>query len=239
MIDEENIDLSRLSTLNKLLLYAKSFVKTDYKDVGMNLGYYQYNEIYVDDRLTDALQITTIIHELSHFLLAEILEQIVCELLNTNKTDAVEAFICYNLANIELDYLVDEYCAHTVEGRFGYQDFGSYEQILSEFLQMYSQEHAEVANTIGNTFAGYIKSIMESFIDENLRKDIKKEFSKINDTPRYDGLRYETSDILDWDNFSTAIKLMLTDNLKDFENNPPDMEKLKSYTVKFRNNNQG
>ena len=241
LIDEYGIDLSNLSTLNKMLLFSKTFVKTDYKEGGGDLGYYQYNEIFIDDRLPDALQITTIIHELSHFLMAEILEQITCEILNTNKTDAVEAFICYNLANVKMNCLVDEYCAHTVEGRFamfGYQDYGSYKQVLSEFLQEYSEQHVEIVNTIGNTFADYIKPIMESFIDENLRKDIKKEFSKVKDVPKYDELQYETSNTLDWEGFSNAIKLMLTGNLKDFENNPQDMEKLNVYAVKFRKNNQ-
>lgn len=241
LIDEYGIDISTLSTLDKILLFSKTFVKTDYKEGGGDLGHFEFNEIYIDDRLTDALQITTIIHELSHFLMAEILEQIVCELLNTNKTDAVEAFVCYTLTNNQLDYLVDEYCAHTVEGRFamyGYQDYGSYKQVLAEFLKLYSEEHIEVANSIGNTFAHYIKSIMESFIDENLRKDIKKEFSKINDTPRYSELQYETSEVLDWQRFSRSIQLMLTSNLEDFINNPEDMEKLKVYAVKFKKNNQ-
>lgn len=240
LISGYGIDLSALSTLNKMILFAKSFVKTDYKEGGGDLGYYQYNEIFIDDRLTDALQITTIIHELSHFLMAEILEQIVCEILNTNKTDAVEAFVCYNLANINMNCLIDEYCAHTVEGRFavfGYQDYGSYKQILSDFLQQYSEQHVEVVNTIGNTFAGYIKSIMETFIDDKLRQDIKKEFLKINDAPKYTELQYETSNTLDWQGFSTAIKLMLTDNLNDLEHNSLDMEKLNVYEVKFRKNN--
>ena len=42
------------------------------------------NEIYIDDRATKALQITTIIHELSHFLLAEILEQIISIILSND-----------------------------------------------------------------------------------------------------------------------------------------------------------
>ena len=140
-----------------------------------------------------------------------------------------------------LNALIDEYCAHTVEGRFsplGYQDYGSYEKYLSECLNEYTEEHIQVANTIGNTFAIYIKDIVSSFIDERIRKEIKLEFNKINDPPKYSGLQYETGDRLDWTGFSKAIKIMLTSNLDDFINNPQDMEKLESYTVKFREVNQ-
>ena len=241
LIEEYKIDLTTLTTINKILLFSKSFVMTDFKEGGGNFGHFEFNEVYIDDRASDAMQITTIIHELSHFLLAEILEQIVCELLNTNKTDAVEAFVCYLLTKNILNALIDEYCAHTVEGRFaplGYQDYGSYEKCLSECLNEYTEQHIQIANTIGNTFAIYIKDIISSFIDEKIRKEIKLEFNKINDPPKYSGLKYETGDRLDWTGFSKAIKIMLTSNLEDFINNPHDMEKLESYTVKFREVNQ-
>ena len=242
LIEEYNIDLDSLTTLNKILLFSKSFVKTYYKNGGGDLGHFEFNEIYIDDRATDALQITTIIHELSHFLLAEILEQIISIVFDCEKTEVVEAFVCYNLANEELNYLIDEYCAHTVEGSFavfGYQDYGSYELRLSKFLQEYSEEYVEVVNTIGNTFAKYIKEIMESFIDEKLRSDIKDEFSKIKDLPKYTGLKYETTDILYWQGFSKSIRIMLTQNIDQYMNNPQDIEKLRLYSIKFKKNNEG
>ena len=241
LVDEYKIDLSTLTTVNKILLFSKSFVMTDFKEGGGDLGHYEFNEVYIDDRASDALQITTLIHELSHFLIAEILEQIVCELLNTNKTDAVEAFVCYLLSNDILNELIDEYCAHTVEGRFapfGYQDYGSYEKFLSQCLNDYTEEHIQVANTIGNTFAIYIKDIMSSFIDKRIRDEIKLEFNKINDSPQFSGLKYETRDKMEWQRFSRAIQLMLTGNLEDYISNPQDMEKLEKYTVKFREVNQ-
>ena len=242
LIEEYNIDLDTLTTINKILLFSKSFVITDFKEGGGDFGHFEFNEIYIDDRASDALQITTLIHELSHFLLAEILEQIVSELLNTNKTDAVEAFVCYLLVKNNLNALIDEYCAHTVEGRFaplGYQDYGSYERCLSDCLNEYTEKHIEIANMIGNTFAHYIKNIMSSFIDEKIRDEIKDEFNKINDLPKYSGLKYETDGLLEWEGFSSAIKIMLTGNLDDFKDNPQDMEKLELYAVKFKEVNKG
>lgn len=240
LIEEFNINDETLNTLDKILLFAKSFVKTEYKEGGGDLGHFEFNEIYIDDRATKALQITTIIHELSHFLLAEILEQIISIILNTNKTEAIEALTCYILVHDELNNLIDEYCAHTVEGRFaalGYQDYGSYELALTNFQKQYSEEYIEVATGIGNTFATYIKDIITSYIDDNLREDIKKEFLAINDVPKYSSLKYETTEVYEWERFSRAIKLMLTSNLDEISNNPEDIEKLKTYAIKFKKNN--
>ena len=242
VIDEYNINLDSLDVLDKIFLYSKCFVKTEYKDGGGDLGHFEFNEIFIDDRATNAHQITTLIHELSHFLLAEILEQIVSLLLNTDKTDAVEAFVCYNLSNDELNYLVDEYCAHTVDGRFalyGYQDYGSYNNVLSRFKQVYGEDYIDVANGIGNTFAYYIKDIMSSYIDKDLRKEIKMEFSKINDLPEYSGLQNETDELFDWQRFSKSIQIMLTSKIDDLKENPQDMENLKRYAIKFKKNNEG
>jgi len=242
LIEKYHIDFNSLNPLEKILLFSKSFVKTEYKEGGGDLGHFEFNEIYIDDRATTAIQITTIIHELSHFLLAEILEQIVSLLLNTDKTDVIEAFVCYTLVCDEFNYLVDEYCAHTVEGRFavlGYQDYGSYKSVLANFLKEYSEDYVDVAKSIGNTFAYYIKDIMTSFIDEKLREEIKEEFMKINDVPKYSELQFETSEVLEWQRFSKAIKIILTTNIDNIANNPQDMEKLKLYAVKFKKNNHG
>ncbi len=240
IIDDYQIDFESLSTVEKILLFSKSFVKTEYKEGGGDLGHFEFNEIYIDDRASNALQITTIIHELSHFLLAEIFEQIISVVLNTDKTDAVEALVCYTLVKDSFNYLVDEYCAHTVEGRYallGYQDYGSYELALDEFKKENDEDLIEVANEIGNTFAAYIKSIISSFITEDLREDIKLEFNKINDPPKFSQLQYETSKIWEWNRFSEALRLMLKRKLEDILNNTDDFERLELYAVKFKKNN--
>lgn len=241
LINQYRIDVNSLKTLDKIILFSKSFVKTYYKEGGGDLGNFKFNEIHIDDRATDAIQITTIIHELSHFLISEILEQIVSIILDCNKTDALEAFVCYTLVKNVLNSLIDEYCAHTVEGRFavlGYQDYGSYESALSDFLQVYNEDHIVAANEIGNTFAHYIKNILESFIDEDLRNDIKEEYSKINDVPNYSKLKFETQEVFEWERLSKSIKLMLTSNIEEFINNPDDIEKLNRYAMEFKKNNE-
>ena len=241
LIESSNIDFDRLHILDKILLFSKSFVKTDYKEGGGDLGHFAFNEIYIDDRQENALQITSIIHELSHFLFAEILEQVVSAILNTDKTDALEAFVCYTLVKDVFFEVIDEYCAHTVEGRFailGYQDYGSFESLLTKFKkEHYTNDHLEVAKAIGNTFAGYIKFIMESFIDETLREDIKKEFLNLKDEKNYKGMFHETDNFQSWDKFKDSIRLMLTRNIDEIISNKDDIERLYSYTMAFKKNN--
>ena len=234
------VDYDSLQISDKMLLHSKCFVKTNFKVGGGDLGHFQLNEIYIDDRLESALQISTIIHEVSHFLFAEIFEQIVSTILETNKTDILESFVYYTLVKDDFNYLIDEYCAHTVEGRFvvlGYQDYGSYKMILNKFLKEHPADLIDVANTIGNTFAVYIQSIMESFITEDLREQIKDEFSSLTDSKKYADLKYETNEFFLWDKFSQALKLILTKNIHNFISSSEDREKLIEYAEKFRVNN--
>ena len=239
LIKHYSIDLNSLTPLEKILLMSKSFVKINYKTGGPQFGYYEFNQIFIDFRQEDALQITTIIHELSHFLVSEILEQVVSKLLNAQKTDVLEGYITYIFSDIFCD-LVDEYCAHTVDGsysRLGYQDYSSYKEICSKFLEEYGEECIIVVNEIGNTFAKYIKDILNSYIHMDLKRDIKKEFDKINRPPNYNELQYETSKVLNWDKFVKALKLILLIDYDDIFKNSDNFNKLEIYTNKFRENN--
>ena len=235
-----DINFDRLYLLDKVLLFSKSIVKTEYKSVnGTNFGYYGFNEIHIEDRTEVAYEVTTIIHELSHFLLSELLEQIVSEILDTDKTDALEALVCYILHKDIFNRVVDEYCAYTVEGRFeilGYQDYGSYLDLLDEFSKKYTKKHLDVAKTIGNTFAIYIKSIIESFIGDELREEIKDEFKKMKGK-KNDGVQYETSKFHNWEKFKPALKLILTRNIDEIKYNSEDMQKLEDARLKFIESN--
>ena len=239
LVDKYNIDLNELSTLDKIFLFSKSIVKTDYKEGGGNLGYYQFNEIHIDDRAPDALQITTLIHEMSHFFLSEIFEQILSIILDSDKTAAIESFVCYMLNKDHFNYLVDEYCAHTVEGRFstfGYQDYSSYEQKCQEYIEEFSKEYYNLSKITGNTFAKYIKKIFEEFIDDRLRGDIKKEFERINDIPKYPSLQYETTATFNWTEFGKIINAMFKSSFDDILTDENNLIKLNEYKNEFLKN---
>ena len=212
-IKENSIDLDELSILEKIILFAKSFVDVDYKSYGQELGFYSFNKVFVDDRQLDALQITTILHELTHFLLKEILTQILCQLLDASKTREIESIVAFILTYCDENCLIDEYAAHTVEGRFtlfGYQDYSSFLNIQKTIDR--PDEEIEMLKTIGNTLAHYVKGIFESFIDDELLGDIKRQFRReILDKPDYSQLRLENCTLLNNVGFLRALQFILVD----------------------------
>ena len=212
-IKDNDILLDDLSILEKVILFTKSFVEVEYKSYGQELGYYEFNKIHVDDRQLDALQITTLLHELTHFLNKEILSHILCQLLDCTKTKEVESIITFVLSYSPLNQLIDEYAAHTVEGRFtlyGFQDYSSYLNIQKS-IDM-SGEEIEMLKTIGNTLANIIKDMLESFIDEDLFEDIKSQFrDDIMDSPDYKNLALENCTLLNDEGLTRAIKFILHD----------------------------
>ena len=226
VIKKNSILLDDLSVLEKVMLFTKSFVDVKSKSYGAELGYYEFNRIYVDDRSLDALQITTLLHELAHFLMKEILSQVLCEILDCDKTSHIESVATYILSYSPLNQLVDEYAAHTVEGRFtlyGFQDYSSFLSIQSSINL--AEEEIEMLKTIGNTFANIIKDIIESFINENLLDDIKNQFrDDIMDQPDYKNLRFENCTLLNEEGLKRAARFILHDGFAVAMDNIPTLE---------------
>ncbi|MBQ6344592.1 MAG: zinc ribbon domain-containing protein [Methanobrevibacter sp.] len=225
-IKQNAVDLDSLSCLEKVLLFTKAFVDVKYKSYGQELGYYSFNTIIVDDRQLDALQITTMLHELTHFLIKEMLVHIMCRLLDASKTREMESIITFILTYSKENCLIDEYAAHTVEGRFtlfGYQDYSSFLNIQKEIDL--PEDEIEMLKTIGNTLAHMIKTIIESFITDQMLSDIKTQFrSDILDRPDYTQLRHENCILLTYEGFFQVIQCILVEGFAFASEN---VEKLK------------
>ena len=193
------INFNTLSTVDKIIIITKSFVNVTYKSDGEELGEYVLNSIEIDDRLFDANKITTIIHELSHHLIAEILEQMVMLKLNCEKTEVIEEVI-YEFLLADDCNLMDEYCAHAVEGRFtphGYQNYASYNELNSRLSIRYNSSYLNLLIQLGYTFSKDILFIIESFITEELRQDIYQQFkSDIRFKPDYEDIKMECREML-------------------------------------------
>ena len=200
-----------MTILEKVILFTKSFVDVEYKSYGAELGYYSFNKIHVDDRQLDSLQITTMLHELTHFLNKEILTHILCHLLDASKTREMESVIAFILSFSSENCLIDEYAAHTVEGRFtlfGYQDYSSFLSIQNTIER--TDDEIEMLKTIANSLANVIKGIIESFIDDELLSDIKVQFRKdILDDPNYAQLKLENCTLLNDEGLLRAIQFVL------------------------------
>lgn len=193
------INFNTLSTVDKIIIITKSFVNVTYKSDGEELGEYVLNSIEIDDRLFDANKITTIIHELSHHLIAEILEQMVMLKLNCEKTEVIEEVIYEFLLTDDCN-LMDEYCAHAVEGRFtphGYQNYASYNELNSRLSIRYNSSYLNLLIQLGYTFSKDILFIIESFITEELKQDIFQQFKvDIRFKPDYEDIKMECREML-------------------------------------------
>ena len=230
-IKDNDILLEELTITEKVLLFAKCFVNVGYKSYGAELGYFEFNRICIDDRQLSSLQITTIFHELSHFLLKEIIAQAICEVLDCSKTPEIESIAIFILSYDPVNRLIDEYAAHTVEGRFtlfGYQDYSSYLNI-EKTIDLPADE-IEMIKTIGNSFSVYIKEILESFIDDDMLEDIKEKFRReILDRPNYEYLALENCRLLNNRGLIGAIKMVVCDG---FLVSMDNIETLKQYNEK-------
>ena len=225
-VKEYELDLDSLSILEKVMLFTKSFVNVNYKSYGQELGFYRFNTIFVDDRQLDALQITTMLHELTHFLIKEILTQTLCRILDASKTREMESIISFVLSYSAENCLIDEYAAHTVEGRFtliGYQDYSSFLNIQKTIKR--DADEIEMLKTIGNSLADVVKDIVESFLDDDLLDEIKSQFKKdIMDEPNYSQLMLENCTLLNEEGFIKAVEFILVDG---FAVSMDNVEKLK------------
>ena len=230
MIKENHVDLDDLSTLGKILLFSKSFVKIEYKSYGQVLGYFENDRIVIDDRQNTSLQITTMIHELAHFLLKEIINGVLCKLLKCSKNRYIDVISTYILSYDNFPRLIDEYSAHCCEGRFtmyGYQDYSSFLSIVEQMDGEMSMDDIEMTKSIGNNFANTIKDILEIFIDNDLLEDIKDVFERHNyEKPNYEMLKLENCNRLTDEGYMKAIWLVVTTGFKAAMEN---IEKLEEY----------
>lgn len=210
----EDTNPRNLTILDKIKALTQAYCEINYKSSGAELGSYSFNSINVDDRLDQANQISTLIHELSHHLFSEIFEEILMYLWGCEKSNAIEALAWFTLIGSPLLQLTNEYCAHTCEGRFvphGYQNYGSFNNILMhEFDPEKDQKAIGLGLVFGNTIAHDILSILEEFIDYNLREEIKQQFKRdFTYPPKYDQIMLETNERMDDDAKIENIKFAM------------------------------
>ena len=211
-----------------------------YKSKGGELGFYSANNIKLDDRLNDSVQIATLIHELSHHLLAEIHEQILMYFWEVEKTYEIEVFVQYILASGTV-HLMNEYCAHTVEGRFiphGYQNYGSFNSILEEQKDELDHDTVVISLVLGNTIAEDLIHLLEHFIDEDLRREIKQQYNKDQLPPSYSQIGMETTDMMDGNSRNELIMGPLAGSFDAAMKNPDFKNVLNEFLDTFKSFNQ-
>ena len=182
---------------DKILNFASIFTRCRTKNRGFERGFIFFgSDINYDDRLDDSVQISTIIHELAHHILFVIVENVLCHIFMVDTSTTLQSFVWYFLTLPEFR-IMNEYCAHTVEGRFipfGYQNYGSFNLLVKE-LDV-APEALDGMVIFGNTFADEIIRGLEKYIDENLRDEIRMQYKKDSNEPTYKSILTESEDVL-------------------------------------------
>ena len=197
------------TALNNIINLADQYVDIYSKRKGSSAGFYIANQIYFEERSTDAEKIGTIIHELTHHLFAEIFEQFLMYALCVEKTKYIEAYVLFTFIPPNLQ-LLNEYVAHTTEGQFiihGCQNYGSFIKIMEE--NHIKLEEVKELLALGRAVSNDITMILEEFIDENLRKRIIQQYT-INNVPRrFDQIEFEEVEEMPEDFKSEFIGVLL------------------------------
>lgn len=215
---------------DKILNFAGAFAECKTKARGYERGYIHLgNCIYYDDRLDDSVQIATIIHELAHYLLFCIIEDLMCKILMVETSTTLQSFVWYFLTLPEFK-IMNEYCAHTVEGRFipfGYQNYGSFNLLLKNVEA--DEEAIRGMVVFGNTFANEIISHLEKYIDNGLRDEIRIQYKKDSNDPTYKSILTETTDSLPLNLKNMTLLQILYDIFKEAsqENIRVELESIK------------
>lgn len=170
------IEITGKTPKEKVLQIANVFTPVVPKSSGLVYGEYGSPIIFYDDRLDESLQISTIIHELAHFLLFDLSVNILCEILDITPTPVIKSFIDHFLMDPQIE-IINEFYAHCVENRFiplKYQDFNSFFMCISKLG--ISVEDVEDYIELGNSLAHDIIFFLQKYIDDNLRESIKLQF---------------------------------------------------------------
>lgn len=224
------IEIYGKTTKDKILNFASVFTECEPKARGYERGYiFLGNCIYYDDRLDDSVQIATIIHELSHYFLFEIIENLLCFIFKVKSSSTLQSLVWYFLTLPEFK-IMNEYCAHTVEGRFvpyGFQNYGSFNALVKN-----TEIDEESINTMiifGNTFANEIITYLEKYIDVDLRQEIKIQYRKDLSSPTYESIFTETNDCLPLNVKNSTLIKILYDIFKEASQNDirEDLESIK------------
>jgi hypothetical protein len=223
------IDIWGETTKNKILNLASIFTECKPKSRGYERGFIFLGTcIFYEDRLADSVQIATIIHELAHYFLFNIIESLLCDILKVKPSSVIQSFVWYFLMFPEFK-IMSEYCAHTVEGRFipyGYQNYGSFNSLVENCG--FDEESLQTMIKLGNSFANEIIVYLEKYIDDDLRNEIKLQYRKDLTPPTNESILSETDDCFSITLKNKLLISMLGDVLKEVSNDKGARKELES-----------
>ena len=228
-IRADYVDVWGDTVKNKILNLAGIFTECKTKARGYERGFiFVGTGIFYDDRLEDSVQIATIIHELAHYFLFAIVESILCDIFKVRTSSTLQSFVWYFLTLPEFK-IMNEYCAHTVEGRFipyGYQHYGSFNALVEQIG--FDRDALKDMIVLGNSFANEIIVYLEKYIDDSLRNEIKLQYRKDLLSPSYESIFLETDEYYGLSMKNKVLISVLGDVLVEVSNNMEALKELES-----------
>ena len=169
--------------LEQIKALAEAYSILIFKNDRKNYGEYAFNVICVDECFDEAIQIATILHELTHHLFNTILCSIVMYVWNVKKTPMLDAFI-QTMTTIPEVLLISEYCASSTEKIYLPEEYVSYSSFNSICADLkYDKTKIMKCFIIGKGIHKSICQIFDAIMDNQLKDDIKNEFKKYDTTP--------------------------------------------------------
>ena len=169
-----------MTPLERIRAIAESYSIVISKDDGKSYGEYAYNVICIDEQFDSAIQIATLLHELTHHLFNEIIKRIMMYTLNIKKTPLIDGLIQV-MSTLPTILLISEYCASSTEKRYLPEEYVSYSS-FNHICEDLNYNKQIILNTfvIGKGIHDSINRILDEFIDEGLKEAIINEFHKNN-----------------------------------------------------------
>lgn len=174
----ENLTLDKnISALENIKRIAYQHVNIYFSEKEISSGYYIYNKIYLNNNLSEAQQIVTIIHELTHHIYAEIFEKWLYKLFNIREKFLVESVVMFMLNNSIENRIADEYLSYIVEGRFTPPECQNYLSFLQLLIELnINVEKSKSFFIFAHEISHDIDDILKPIITDKLKQCIAKQF---------------------------------------------------------------
>jgi len=174
----ENLTLDKnISALENIKRIAYQHVNIYFSEKEISSGYYIYNKIYLNNNLSEAQQIVTIIHELTHHIYAEIFEKWLYKLFNVREKFLVESVVMFMLNNSIENRIADEYLSYIVEGRFTPPECQNYLSFLQLLIELnIDVEESKSFFIFAHEISHDIDDILKPIITDKLKQCIAKQF---------------------------------------------------------------
>ena len=224
---------NNLSVLENVHNLAEQYAHVYDKHKGNRaLGLYSVNEIFIDERMSEAQKISTIIHELTHHLYYEIFEQWLMYVFNVEKSIYIESFILFMLGNSLINRIFNEYIAHTTQARFEEPGCQTYSSFISLRNDAFDPKEYIIYFEYGRAVSDDIKMIIEHFINEETKQKIIQQFD-IDNIPKINEIHFEDLPRANEAKKIAGMQFFLIDAMTFVLENKKDMELLKTFDQYF------